>query len=36
MSGIVNGHKRLSLIELGAILGNLALLGGVALIMVTV
>ena len=36
MSSIVNGKKRLSLIELGAILGNLALLGGVALIMFSV
>ena len=36
MSNRVNEHKRLSLIELGAILGNLALLGGVALIMLSV
>ena len=36
MSSIVNRNKRLSLIELGAILGNLALLGGVALIMLSV
>ena len=36
MGNIVNGHKRLSMIELGAILGNLVLLGGVALIMLSV
>lgn len=36
MSNIVKGHKRLSLVELGAILGNMALLGGVALMMVSV
>ena len=36
MSSIVKRHKRLSLIELSAILGNLVLLGGVALIMVSV
>jgi len=36
MSRVINRQKRLSLIELMAVMGNLALLGGVALIMASV
>jgi len=36
MSSVIRKQKRLSLIELMAVMGNLALLGGVALIMASV
>ena len=36
MSRVIKSQKRLSFIELMAVAGNLALLGGVALIMATV
>ena len=36
MARIIQRQKRLSMIEMVAIIGNLALLGGVAMVMVTV
>ena len=36
MARMIQRQKRLSMIEMVAIIGNLALLGGVALVMVTV
>ena len=36
MARMIEKHKRLSMIEMGVIIGNLVLLAGVALVMVTV
>ncbi len=36
MSRVIRGHKRLGIIELMAVIGNLVLLGGVALVMASV